>query len=79
MSLHLPASVQAKIQEIQQSLSFKEIVSKKFKWESRASEVIREKLTDRIKLRLKNDWKIAFYQSKLTAKGKLIRRLKKQI
>ena len=79
MKTQLPASIQAHIQKIQESLTFKEIVSKKFKWESRASEVIRENLTDRIRLKFKDDWKIAFYQSKLTAKHKLIKRLRKQI
>jgi len=50
-------------------------------WETKAIEVIKDKMKARIKLNLYNgmDWKVTYYESKLRLKPKLLSKLKRLI
>ena len=57
----------------------KENNKKLFRWQTKVTIVIKEKLEKRKKLGLKNDWKIKFYEDKLKIKSKLLSKLSRLI
>lgn len=57
--------------EAQKELKKQQLRSR-LNWETRAEKIIREKMEKRKMLGFKDDWKVKFYETKLSIKTKLV-------
>lgn len=69
-------------QQVEETRRLEKIINTaKFAWHSKSIDVIKDKLAARKKLNLYNgnDWKVRFYEEKLSLKPKIISRLARLI